>query len=112
MHPRRERLLVIAPIMIEGYAVFNGDPSEVIFHNVGLLDRKEDKRFEQSSSPMKTLFSVRFGEDHAYGVKMVVCCAWRRGFGTIRRYCTVIEEIRGRCSASVGNGILRRFNPG
>jgi len=61
---RRQRLLVIAPIMIQRYAVFDGDPAEVILHNIRLLDRKEDKRFEQSSSPMKTRFAGRFRRHH------------------------------------------------
>src|SRR5215472_16223027 len=59
IHPSVQRLLVVPPVVIERNTIFADNPAIVIVDHVGLFDGEKGKRFEQSTSPMKTFGTGR-----------------------------------------------------
>src|SRR3984893_3103391 len=94
MHPRRERLLVIAPVMIERHSILDHYPAVVVVHHVLLLNREEDKRFKQSPTPMKPLSSqaTRRGNECAATTIWYARC---RVPGMVRKRYTVTRSPSG-----------------
>jgi len=59
IHPCIQRLLVVAPVVIERHTIFTHNPAIIIVNHVGLFDGEKDERFEQSVSPVKTFWTGR-----------------------------------------------------